>query len=71
MDPRVGLLGAPSAVNPLWGVTHAHADCFGFFNAYQRCYVQADVPNKECQVFKDDYAECKLHRKEVFIVFYS
>ncbi len=64
MDARVGLQGTPSAVNPLWGVSFSHGDCYGFFNAFQKCYVMADVPEQECQSFKDDYAECKLHRKE-------
>lgn len=55
----------PSMANPVWAATHHHGDCLGFFLEYQKCYVQADVPEKECELWRQDYVECKMHLREV------
>jgi hypothetical protein len=65
---RYGPNGFPTAMNPLWGVTHAHGQCVGFFTEWQKCYVQSDVPERDCSSWKEDYNECKLHLKEVFVI---
>jgi hypothetical protein len=70
-DERFGIngVGNPTALNPLWQQTNVHRDCVGFFTEYHKCYVQADIPERECLLWKEDYNECKLHFKEV--CFYS
>ena len=66
-----GPVGAPTAFNPLQGVTGMHGDCLGFFTQLQKCYVEADVPEHQCQSWRDDYVECKLHLKEARVFFCS
>lgn len=52
-------------LNPVAGNSKLHGDCAGMFVEYQRCYIQADVPEKQCRLWQDDYAECKMRVKEV------
>ena len=59
-----GPQGTPTAINPLWGMTTTHGNCLGFFQELQKCYIQADVPEKECSSWHEDYVECKTHLKE-------
>lgn len=61
-----GPLGYPSGKDPMWALTKSHGDCLGFFTELQKCFVVSDVPERECQSWKEDYTECKTHRKEVF-----
>jgi hypothetical protein len=65
MSTNQVLHGTPSAANPLWGVNFSQGECLGFFTEYQKCYVQADIPEKECKLWLEDYSECKLKRREV------
>lgn len=63
-DIRFGPVGNPTARNHYWGFTSAEGDCLAFMTEFHKCYVQADIPEKECKPWRDDYAECKLHFKE-------
>ncbi|KAI3631665.1 hypothetical protein MIR68_010138 [Amoeboaphelidium protococcarum] len=56
--------GTPSQTNPLYGLNPIHGKCLGFFTEYQKCYIQADIPEKECRLWQEDYAECKMRVKE-------
>jgi hypothetical protein len=65
-DLRFGPLGMPNARNHFWSFTSAEGDCLGFMAGFHKCYIEADVPEKECRSWRNDYTECKLHFREVF-----
>jgi hypothetical protein len=49
----------------MWGISMSHRNCAHYFDEYMKCYVEADIPERQCKMWKEDYGECKTRDKEM------